>query len=74
MKFFTATSFIAAFVAAAFAAPNPAGAPMPTAVSISYDQAYDNSAASLDTVACSNGQYGLESKGPSSRATSSTRY
>ncbi|PCH38580.1 Cerato-platanin [Wolfiporia cocos MD-104 SS10] len=34
-----------------------------TTVSVSYDEAYDNSAASLDTVSCSDGVYGLESYG-----------
>ena len=32
-------------------------------VSVSFDETYDNPAGSLDTVACSNGPNGLESKG-----------
>ncbi|KZT11128.1 Cerato-platanin [Laetiporus sulphureus 93-53] len=34
-----------------------------TSASVSYDNTYDNAAGSLDTVACSNGPNGLESKG-----------
>ena len=34
-----------------------------SALTVSYDTAYDNAGQSLDTVACSNGPNGLESKG-----------
>ena len=33
------------------------------AVTVSYDQTYDNASGSLDTVACSDGPNGLETKG-----------
>ncbi|KAI0781462.1 immunomodulatory protein [Trametes elegans] len=46
-------------VAALLAVPAVLGA----TVSVSFDQVYDNKAGSLDTVACSDGEHGLESKG-----------
>lgn len=57
MKFFALTSVLLAAAAAAFAAPSASTA------SVSYDQTYDNAAGSLDTVACSDGPNGLETKG-----------
>ncbi|EGO21848.1 hypothetical protein SERLADRAFT_397330 [Serpula lacrymans var. lacrymans S7.9] len=51
------TSVIATLVA--FAIPALAQ----TTVSVSYDTSYDNGAASLSTVACSDGVYGLETEG-----------
>ncbi|EPQ57828.1 Cerato-platanin [Gloeophyllum trabeum ATCC 11539] len=38
--------------------------PLTKAVTVSYDQTYDNSGQSLNTVACSNGPNGLLSKYP----------
>ncbi|KIP05032.1 hypothetical protein PHLGIDRAFT_19825, partial [Phlebiopsis gigantea 11061_1 CR5-6] len=57
MKFFTAVTTLF-FAAAALAAPSTT-----TTVTVSYDQTYDNGANSLDTVSCSDGPNGLESKG-----------
>ncbi|KIY50655.1 Cerato-platanin [Fistulina hepatica ATCC 64428] len=51
MKFFT--TFFALFAVATSA----------VAVSVTYDELYDDSSESLDTVACSNGQYGLTTRG-----------
>ena len=47
----------------AFLLPNALGATTSTTVSVSYDQAYDNGAASLTTVSCSDGTNGLLTKG-----------
>lgn len=57
MKFSTAVATLV-FAATALAAPSAS-----STVTVSFDQAYDNSAASLDTVSCSNGPNGLESQG-----------
>ena len=58
MKFFTAAITFALAATAVFAAPSDS-----TAVTVSYDQNYDNAAASLDTVACSDGPNGMEHLG-----------
>lgn len=60
MKFFTITSVLAAFAAAVTAVPAPDAS---TAVSVSFDQVYDNANGSLATVACSDGSNGLLTKG-----------
>lgn len=60
MKFFTITSVLAAFAAAVSAVPAPDAS---TAVSVSFDQVYDNANGSLATVACSDGSNGLLTKG-----------
>ncbi|KAJ5729492.1 Cerato-platanin [Penicillium malachiteum] len=66
------TTFISFAVLAAAhlanAAPAPATTPAantatPQSVSVSYDQKYDVGTTSLDTVACSDGTYGLETDG-----------
>ena len=54
----TSLSFLVAFLL-----PNALGATTSTTVSVSYDQAYDNGAASLTTVSCSDGVNGLLAKG-----------
>ncbi|EIW85585.1 allergen Asp f 15 precursor [Coniophora puteana RWD-64-598 SS2] len=43
-------------------------------VSVSYDTTYDNSAQSMDTVACSDGVYGLASKWPTFGSVSNFPY
>jgi hypothetical protein len=60
---FAILSAVASFVTAplaVLAAPPPSD---PTQVSVSYDSHFDNADLSLSTVACSNGQYGLQTKG-----------
>ena len=59
MKFFTLAALLAT-AASVLAAPAPAASGSAT---VSYDQVYDSKSGSLDTVACSNGPNGLESKG-----------
>ncbi|KAL1966151.1 hypothetical protein VTN77DRAFT_4703 [Rasamsonia byssochlamydoides] len=69
MKFFILSAIASIFIApltvlaAPPPTPSPAPAPAGTQVSVSYDPSYDNSNLDLSTVACSNGQYGLETKG-----------
>ena len=53
MKFTSAVALLSAFVLPAFA----------TQYNVTYDTFYDNSATSLSSVACSNGAYGLLTKG-----------
>ena len=50
-----------ATAASVFALPAPAATS--GSATVSYDQVYDNKSGSLDTVACSNGPNGLETKG-----------
>lgn len=59
---FTPSKFIMQFKAIALAALAFFAAPA-LGVTLSYDEAYDNGSASLDTVACSDGENGLITKG-----------
>ncbi|KAL1985426.1 hypothetical protein VTN96DRAFT_7869 [Rasamsonia emersonii] len=64
MKFITLSaiaSILAAPLAVLAAPASPADSA--TQVSVSYDTSYDNANLDLSTVACSNGQHGLETKG-----------
>ena len=56
MKFATLAAALLA-IPAAFAANS-------TTVSVSYDEVYDNASGSLSTVACSDGENGMLTKGP----------
>ena len=58
---FSVASILAALAAVAVAAPAPEATPV--AVSVSFDQVYDNPNGSLTTVSCSNGSNGLINKG-----------
>ncbi|KAJ9323603.1 hypothetical protein DTO027B5_4544 [Paecilomyces variotii] len=57
MKTFIVSSLAALAPIAAFAAPAN------TSVTVSYDTKYDNAGLDLDTTSCSDGQYGLVTKG-----------
>ena len=60
MKVITLAALLAT-AASVFALPAPAATS--GSATVSYDQVYDNKSGSLDTVACSNGPNGLETKG-----------
>lgn len=62
---FSAVASILALATAVFAAPAAEATPAPVAVSVSYDQVYDNASGDLHTVACSDGANGLLTKGKS---------
>jgi len=52
-----------AFITAAIALIFTPVAFAQSSVTVAYDETYDNSAGSLSTVSCSDGTYGLETKG-----------
>ncbi|KAF7167898.1 hypothetical protein CNMCM5623_001045 [Aspergillus felis] len=65
MKFITPISLLSLFLSSALAVPTPeTNAAAATAVSVSYDQAYDVAGTSMSTVSCSDGIYGLMTKWP----------
>ena len=56
---FTVTALATALISAAVAIPAAAG----VGATIAYDTTYDNGGLSINSVACSDGQYGLGTKG-----------